>query len=179
MTYRVAGKNCTITAFLMYFWNVFPKLQFICINEWVTGCSPVARRTRWTLFLNESVQFSVIYLFICLLRYHEHISCCSFFGEKAACLCSETKTCHLYSLWYFKVWTLWDHSFLSYAPDKNVQTNKHKQTKRRWWTCYPRRPTLSAWVINTRHAIDSETYSVSGKKSPTLLSIKTLNLNRL
>ena len=33
------------------------------------------------------------------------------------------------------VWTLWDHSFLSYAPDKQTDT----QTNRRTRTSYPRR----------------------------------------
>ena len=48
-----------------------------------------------------------------------------------------------------QVWTLWDHSFLSYAADK--QTNR--QTNRLTRKSYPRRPTGSAWVITIRYDI--------------------------
>jgi len=48
----------------------------------------------------------------------------------------------------YRVWTLCNHSFLSYAADKQTikQTNRqiNKQTA---WNSYPRRPTESAWVI--------------------------------
>ena len=66
----------------------------------------------------------------------------------------QPKTCHFYRILgypkviqsYTKFWTLWDHSFLSYAADKhtNKQTNKQPETS------YPRRPTVlteSAWII--------------------------------
>jgi len=46
--------------------------------------------------------------------------------------------------------THWDHSFLSYAADKQTD----KQTDRLSLIYYPRRPILSAWVISyTMHYI--------------------------
>jgi len=44
-----------------------------------------------------------------------------------------------------QVWTLWDQSFSSYAPDEHAE-HADRQTNRRTRTCYSRRPTLSAWI---------------------------------
>jgi len=48
----------------------------------------------------------------------------------------------------YQVWTLWDHSFLSYAADK--------QTKRRPRTYYSSGPTQSAWIISLYLAVSTD-----------------------
>jgi len=51
-----------------------------------------------------------------------------------------------------QVWTLCDHSFLSYAADKQM-----------YWKIYPRRPTESAWVITYWTAIAYIILTVSAR----------------
>ena len=49
----------------------------------------------------------------------------------------------------YQMWTLWDHSFLSYADkqaDRQTDRQTNKQTNRRNRKSYPHRPTMS-WVI--------------------------------
>ena len=85
--------------------------------QWVASpagmCRPAARRTHWTLFLDESVQFCVfdtIYLFAEILRIHFNVQ---FFGPPGIKWTAER--CAIQ----------WQQSYISISPER--------QNRNQWW----------------------------------------------